>query len=458
MEKNENLAENLLEFIKKSPSCFHAVKNISEILKENGFSELSESEKWNLEKGKKYFVTRNLSSVIAFTVSNSDEKTENSPFMICASHSDSPSFKIKENPEIKSGGCVVLNVEKYGGMLIAPWLDRPLSVAGRVVAKSERGLKQILVDIDKNLLMIPNLAIHMDRDANNGHKFDVQSEIRPVLSLNENADLMKIVAENAKVDEKDILSADLFLYNRSEPCIWGAENEFISSSKLDDLECAFSTLQGFLDSTNPDSTNCDSMNPDSADCDSEKIGSEKFGDSIKVYCVFDNEEVGSQTRQGAASTFLSDTLSRINFALGSDEEDLKIRLSKSFMVSADNAHALHPNYVSVADPVNRPKINGGVVIKFNAAQKYTSDSVSAGFFKSVCAQAGVPFQVFTNNSNVAGGSTLGNISQTQVSVPCVDIGLAQWAMHSPYETAGKYDVDFMARAVKQFYQSEFSVI
>ena len=437
MEKNENLAENLLEFIKKSPSCFHAVKNISEILRKNGFSELLESEKWNLEKGKKYFVTRNLSSVIAFSLPSSDEKTENSPFMICASHSDSPSFKIKENPEIKSGGCVVLNVEKYGGMLIAPWLDRPLSVAGRVVAKSGLGLRQILVDIDKNLLMIPNLAIHMDRDANNGHKFDVQSEIRPVLSLNENADLMKIVAENAKVDEKDILSADLFLYNRSEPCVWGAENEFISSSKLDDLECAFSTLQGFLNSANCDSTNLNSAK------------------SIKVYCVFDNEEVGSQTRQGAASTFLSDTLSRVNFALGSDEEDLKIRLSKSFMVSADNAHALHPNFVSAADPVNRPKINGGVVIKFNAAQKYTSDSLSAGFFKSVCAQAGVPFQVFTNNSNVAGGSTLGNISQTQVSVPCVDIGLAQWAMHSPYETAGKYDVDFMARAIKQFYQSKF---
>lgn len=437
MEENENLAENLLEFIKKSPSCFHAVKNITEILKKNGFSELSESEKWNLEKGKKYFVTRNLSSVIAFSLPNSDEKTENSPFMICASHSDSPSFKIKENPEIKSGGCVVLNVEKYGGMLISPWLDRPLSVAGRVVVKSERGLKQILVDVDKNLLMIPNLAIHMDREANNGHKFDVQSEIRPVLSLNENADLMKIVAENAKVDEKDILSADLFLYNRSEPCVWGAENEFISSSKLDDLECAFSTLQGFLDSERK---------------------SDIFDDSIKVYCVFDNEEVGSQTRQGAASTFLSDTLSRINFALGSDAEDLRIKLSKSFMVSADNAHALHPNFISVADPVNRPKINGGVVIKFNAAQKYTSDSVSAGFFKSVCAQAGVPFQVFTNNSNVAGGSTLGNISQTQVSVPCVDIGLAQWAMHSPYETAGKYDVDFMARAIKRFYQSEFSII
>lgn len=352
--------------------------------------------------------------------------------MICASHSDSPSFKIKENPEIESAGCVVLNVEKYGGMLINPWFDRPLSVAGRIIAKSEKSnqLEQILVDIDKDLLMIPNLAIHMDRDANNGHKIDVQSEIRPVLSLDKDKKLMEIVAQNAKVDEKNILCADLFLYNRSEPCIWGAEDEFISSPKLDDLECAFSTLEGFVES--------------------EK------NDSVKVYCVFDNEEVGSESRQGAASTFLNDTLSRINFALGGDFEDYKISLSKSFMVSADNAHAVHPNFVSVADPINRPKLNGGVVIKFNAAQKYTSDALSAGFFKQVCRNADVPFQIFTNNSNVAGGSTLGNISQTQVSVPCVDIGLAQWAMHSPYETVGKLDVDFMAKAVKEFFSSVFS--
>lgn len=440
MRKNSNLAQNLLEFIKKSPSCFHAVKNISEILLKNGFLEIKESEKWNLAPGGKYFVTRNSSSVIAFSVpenldSKNLENKKNLSFMICSSHSDSPSFKVKENPEIESAGCVVLNVEKYGGMLINPWFDRPLSVAGRVVVKSEKSnkLEQILVDVDKNLLVIPNLAIHMNRDANNGHKIDVQSEIRPVLSLNEDTKLMKIVAENAKVDEKNILSADLFLYNRSEPCIWGAEDEFISSPKLDDLECAFSTLQGFLRSD----------------------GLGKIRRHVNVYCVFDNEEVGSQTRQGAASTFLNDTLSRINFSLGGDFEDYKISLSKSFMLSADNAHAVHPNFASVADPVNRPKINGGVVIKFNAAQKYTSDALSAGFFKQVCKNAGVPFQIFTNNSNVAGGSTLGNISQTQVSVPCVDIGLAQWAMHSPYESAGALDVDFMAMATREFYNEEF---
>lgn len=443
MEKS-NLAKNLLEFIKKSPSCFHAVKNISEILLQNGFREIKESEKWNLASGGKYFVTRNSSSIIAFSVPENLEpkileNKKNLSFMICASHSDSPSFKIKENPEIESAGCVVLNVEKYGGMLINPWFDRPLSVAGRIIAKSEKSnrLEQILVDIDKNLLMIPNLAIHMNRDANNGHKIDVQSEIRPVLSLNKNKKLLEIVAENAKINEKNILSADLFLYNRSEPCIWSAEDEFISSPKLDDLECAFSTLEGFLKSGGFDKLN--------------------HHNHVNVYCVFDNEEVGSESRQGAASTFLDDTLSRINFSLGGDFEDYKISLSKSFMVSADNAHAVHPNFSSVADPVNQPKINGGVVIKFNAAQKYTSDALSAGFFKQVCKNAGVPFQIFTNNSNVAGGSTLGNISQTQVSVPCVDIGLAQWAMHSPYETAGANDVDFMSRAVREFYNSQLTM-
>ncbi len=442
MNKNKEFARDMLDFIKKSPSCFHAVKNICDKLTENGFLQLSESQKWKLKKGNRYFVTRNSSSVIAFTIPETEEK--NSPFMICASHSDSPSFKIKENPELSSAGCVVLNVEKYGGMLIAPWFDRPLSVAGRVITKTDRGLKQILVDVDRDLVMIPNLAIHMNREANDGHKIDVQGEVRPVLSLNENTKLAQIIAEKANVDKKDILTSDLFLYNRSEPSIWGAENEFISSAKLDDLECAYSTLEGFLDSCKQD--DCDYYD---ARCNDS---------SIKVYCVFDNEEVGSQSRQGADSTFLGDTLSRINFALDSDQEDYKIRLAKSFMVSADNAHAIHPNYANLADPVNRPKINGGIVIKFNAAQKYTSDSISAGFFKDICARAGVPFQIFTNNSNIAGGSTLGNISQTQVSVPCVDIGLAQWAMHSPYETAGTDDVEFMAKAIKEFYNSSFCLL
>lgn len=430
-----DLIQNLFDFIKKSPSPFHAVKNISEILTENGFMSLREDEKWTLRSGGKYFVTRNSSSVIAFSVP--DSLTGTIPprgFSICASHSDSPSFKIKENPEIPSCGSLVLNVEKYGGMLINPWFDRPLSVSGRVFAseKSEKGgrLKEILVNIDRNLLMIPNLAIHMMRDANNGHEIDVQSEIRPVFSMNQDENLLSVVAEEAGILEKEIVSHDLFLYNRSEPCVWGAKNEFISSPKLDDLECAFTTLLGFLESFQNN--------------DAER-------DSIPVFCVFDNEEVGSKTRQGADSSFLSDVLERISEKLNWSGEDFKIALSKSFMVSADNAHAVHPNYSHFADPVNAPRINGGIVIKYNASQKYTSDAFSSAVFKEICKKAGVPFQIYTNNSNVAGGSTLGNLSQSHVSVPCVDVGLPQWAMHSPYESAGAKDAEHMVSAIREFY-------
>ncbi len=423
MKNTDKIVSGLFDFIKRSPTSFHAVENACGILKENGFTELSESEVWNLSSGGKYFVTRNSSSLISFVLpsSTAGEKA----FMLCASHSDSPSFKVKENPERKDAGCVKLNVEKYGGMLIQPWFDRPLSVAGRIVYKCGEGIKEKLVSIDRDLLMIPNLAIHMNREANDGHKIDVQKEIQPVLSLSEKASLLSIVSQQAQVPKEDILSSDLFLYARTEPTRWGAENEFISSPRLDDLECAWTSLQGFISAENPS--------------------------SIPVYCIFDNEEVGSSTRQGADSTFLSDTLERLAEKLGWSREEYKIALAKSFMLSADNAHAVHPNFTESADPVNRPVLNGGIVIKYNAAQKYTSDAVTSGFFKLVCQRAGVPYQIFTNNSNIAGGSTLGNISQNHVSVPCVDIGLAQWAMHSPYESAGAKDVESMIKAIQCFY-------
>lgn len=425
MIKNDKTIEELFDFIKSSPTSFHAVANVSNLLKKSGFTELSESEPWKIEGGGKYFVTRNGSSLISFRLPES--KNAEKSFMMASSHSDSPSFKIKENPERKENGCVKLNVEKYGGMLIAPWFDRPLSVAGRIVFSDGQGIKEKLVCIDRDLLMIPNLAIHMHRDANDGHKIDVQKEVQPLLSLSENASLSELVAKEAGVKKEDILSQDLFLYVRTQACRWGAEEEFISAPRLDDLECAWTGLQGFLQA--------------------EKT------ETIQVYCLFDNEEVGSSTRQGADSTFLSDSLERIAEKLGWSGEEYKIALSKSFMISADNAHALHPNYVESADPVNRPKINGGVVIKYNAAQKYTSDAISSGFFKMICKKAGVPYQVFTNNSNVAGGSTLGNISQNHVSVATVDIGLAQWAMHSPYESAGAEDVESMIKVMKCFFES-----
>ena len=427
---NSNLCEKLFNFIKNSPTAFHSVKNISEILIENDFSPLSECEKWNLETGKKYFVTRNGSAIIAFKTPKDFSLAKK--FKMVASHSDSPCFKIKENPEIESGGAIVLNVEKYGGMLMQPWFDRPLSIAGRICIRKSDEIGKIeakLFNIDRPLVLIPNLAIHFNREANDGHKIKVQEEMRPILSLEKNKKLLSIVAKEAGVKEDEIISHDIFLYSKTEPTFWGAENEFISAPRLDDLECAFSTLQGFLHAT-----------------DNEE--------SISVYCVFDNEEVGSGTMQGADSTFLDDTLSRISEKIGWSLEDYKIALSKSFMVSADNAHAVHPNYSSSSDPINRPKINGGIVIKFNAAQKYTTDAVSAAIFKEICRKSAVPFQIFTNNSDVAGGSTLGNISQSHVSVSTVDTGLGQWAMHSPFESAGAKDVDFMAKAIETYFSSK----
>ncbi len=432
-------SQKLLDFIQNSPSCFHAINNIKGQLEKNGFSELKEDEVWKLEEGKKYFVIRNGSAIISFTVPCKNFQG----FLMTASHSDSPSFKIKENPELKSEGIVSLNVEKYGGMLINPWFDRALSIAGRLIV-SEKGrdfsFKSILVNFDRDLLMIPNLAIHMNRDANDGHKVDVQQEIRPIISSNEDFSFKKLLAKEAGVKEEEILSYDLYLYNRDKGSFWGEKKEFISSPKLDDLECAYTTLQGFLKAVK------------------EESDDKGLGKNVLIHTVFDNEEVGSQSRQGAASTFLYDTLHRINESFGRSEQEYLVALAKSFLVSADNAHAVHPNYVSKADPVNKPGVNEGIVIKFNAAQKYTSDGVSAGVFKKICEKAKVPYQIFTNNSNIAGGSTLGNISNSQVSVLSVDIGLAQWAMHSPNESAGAKDVEYMEKAIAQFYKSEIQVL
>lgn len=420
--KNE-YAKSVLDFIKKSPSCFHAIKNLSDELKQNGFTELSEKNRWNLSENQKYFVTRNNSSIIAFSI----PKKDFSGFKITASHSDSPSFKIKENPEMKSNGCVKLNVERYGGMLMNPWFDRPLSIAGRVVTNN---MEEKLVNFDKDLVMIPNLSIHFSRDANDGHKISTQTEMMPIISLDEKFSLKKLIAENTNIEESNILGYDLFLYNRNDGTFWGAEDEFIASPKLDDLECVYSTFKGFLNSSKTESKNTTNCN---------------------VFAVFDNEEVGSGSRQGADSTFLQDTLKRINICLNRDEQDFMTAIANSFLISADNAHAIHPNYADKSDPINRPKINAGIVIKSNASQKYTSDALSSANFKRICQKASVPYQIFTNNSNVAGGSTLGNISTSHVSILSVDIGLAQWAMHSPFESAGSKDIEYLIKAITTFY-------
>ena len=423
--ENQTIKE-LTSFIKNSPTAFHAVKSIRDILTKEGFQELKESEKWKIEKGGKYYVTRNHSSILAFKVGN---QLDEYSFHVTASHSDSPTFKIKENAEIEvKKKYTVLNTEGYGGMICSTWFDRPLSVAGRVIVKTDSGMETRLVKVERDLLMIPSLAIHMDRAVNEGRAINKQVDMLPVFagSAKEPGEMKKLIAEEIGVEEEKIYGMDLFLYNRMEPSVWGRENEFLSCPQLDDLQCAFASLEGFLQA------------------DKKK--------NIAVHCVLDNEEVGSTTKQGAASTFLKDVLFRINLALGGDQESYLMALAESFMISADNAHALHPNYTDKADPVNRPVMNGGIVIKYNANQKYCTDGISTAIFKELCREADVPYQTFVNRSDIAGGSTLGNISNTQAAMNTVDIGLPQLAMHSAYETAGVKDTESLIRAAKVFYR------
>ena len=436
-------AQEMLEFIRISPTCFHAVANIGRMLEAAGFQQLQEKEEWKLEKGGRYYTERNDSSVIAFVIPEKEVGIRG--FHMAAAHSDSPCFKIKEKPELTvEEHYLRLNTEKYGGMILSTWLDRPLSVAGRLAVKNGNGIEGRLVNIDRDLCVIPNVAIHMNREMNKGVEYNPQVDLLPLLAdvsfdeydahttydaqtASENAEeqpeavekptLVALAAETAGVDAETILGEDLFLYTRQEGKMIGAKGEFVLSPRLDDLQCAFSSMEGFLQGNREE--------------------------SISVHCVLDNEEVGSSTRQGAASAFLKDTLMRINMGLGRTQEEYYMALADSFMISADNAHALHPNYTDKTDPVNRPVLNEGIVIKYNANQKYCTDGVSAAIFKDICDRAKVPYQTFVNRSDMAGGSTLGNISNTQVPVKTVDIGLAQLAMHSVYETTGAKDLSLI---------------
>lgn len=459
MNKEEymNEARELLDFIYASPSPFHAVENIRKELEgcrdhaedkdHAGYTELKEDEDWNLKAGKGYYVTRNSSSIIAFRMPKSLDVNEIKGFNIAAAHSDSPALKIKNDGEIiLEDKYLKLNVEKYGGMLMAPWLDRPLSIAGRIFVQGKKGVEERLVNIDRDLLIIPNVAIHMNRDVNDGYKFNVKTDMQPLMCAPtpdgkpDKGVLNRLIAKAAGVKEDKILSTDLFLYPRVKPAFLGAENEMIAARALDDLECAYALVRGLLCSD-----------------DKERRASSK---PIPVCCIFDNEETGSLSRQGADSDFLHDVLYRIAACLGqsesnADTKDANITLMKllagSFMISADNAHALHPNHPEYADATNRPVLNGGVVVKFNAAQKYTTDAYSHAFIKDLAKKAEVPLQTYSNRPDIAGGSTLGNLSGRHVSIPSADIGLAQLAMHSCYETAGTYDVGYLIRLLSEFY-------
>lgn len=424
-QKEKNAARELLTFIDRSPSCFHAVRNMRNELELFGFQRLEESREWRICRGGQYYVTRNDSSLIAFRIPENEFRG----FQIAASHSDSPTFKIKENVEITvDKHFTKLNVEGYGGMIMSPWFDRPLSIAGRAMVRKEGVIHTQLVHLDRDLLLIPNLAIHMNREVNSGMSYNIQSDLLPLFG-DETAcgSLMKMIAQEIDVPQEDILSTDLYLYNRMKGTIWGANEEFLSAPRLDDLQCAFASLRGFLQAP--------------------------AGKSVAVYCVLDNEEVGSGTKQGAASTFLYDTLTRLNTALGRSMEQYHMALASSMMLSADNAHSVHPNKADKTDPSNRPYLNGGVVVKYNANQKYTTDAVSAAMLRMLCERVQVPLQSFANRSDMPGGSTLGNISNTKVALNTVDIGLAQLAMHSPYETAGVLDTDYLIRLAAAFFSS-----
>lgn len=426
-----NAANELLTFIENSPSMFHSIETIKGMLDEAGFTYLPERTCWDVKQGGTYYTIRNHSSIIAFRVG---KELGDYHFQMCASHSDSPTYKIKNVPELNGPGEYLrLDVEAYGGMIDNTWFDRPLTVAGRVLVKDGQGVSARLLYIDKDLLIIPNVAIHFNREVNNGYKYNRQVDLCPLFSAGElkKGAFDAMIAKELGVAAEDILGKDLFLVNRQPGTIWGYADEFVSSPKLDDLQCAYVSLKAFLEAKN------------------ER--------DVSVYCCFDNEEVGSNTKQGAMSTFLQDVLHRINGALGKTPEDYYQAVAGSFLVSCDNAHAVHPNHGEKTDAVNCSWMNKGIVIKESANQKYTTDAFSRAVFTNVCNEAGVPVQVFANRSDILGGSTLGNLSNTQVSVHAVDIGLPQLAMHSCYETAGVKDVEYAIRALTKFYQTALQI-
>ncbi len=418
-------AEGLLEFIRKSPTTFHTIANIEKELKEQGFEYLDNGKPWDVNMGGRYYTTSNGTTLIAFDV----PKNSYQGYQIVASHSDTPGFKIKANPEKKlKPEYTTLSVEKYGGPLLAPWFDRPLSIAGRVLYQGEAGIEEVLVDFKEPCLSIVNLAIHQNREANNGIEYKVGKDMLPLWAGHENeVGFMKRVVELADVEEEQILDMDLFVYNRMDGAIWGANQEFLSAPRLDDLLCVYASKEAFLESK-----------------------SEVY---VKVLAVFDNEEVGSGTMQGAKSTYMRDSLDRLSQSLGNSDEAHQIALANSVLVSADNAHALHPNYMEKSDQANGVYLNRGVVIKYSANQSYTTDARSGSYMKSLCNKHEIPYQVFHNHADVAGGSTLGNLAVQQLPIMAVDIGAPQLAMHSPYETVGARDVDDMMNMMKAFWNS-----
>lgn len=421
------ILKDLMKFLDSSVTMFHAINECEKVLKDSGYIYLPENEKWNIRAGK-YYTKRNSSSLIAFDIANGDYH-----FQISAAHSDSPTFKLKDRPIIESNGYLKLNVEAYGGMIDATWLDKPLTLAGRVMVDTGCGIETRLLYIDKDLLIIPNVPIHFNREINKGFAFNNQVDMLPVFSAGNlsEADFDKMLAKELGVKPEAILAKDLYLVNRQKATVIGYDNELISSGRLDDLECVYTSLLGFIEAMN--------------------------NDHINVFAVFDNEEVGSVTKQGAMSTFLVSTLNRINKALGKSDEDYYRAIAKSMLISCDNAHAIHPNHPELFDVKNRPVLNKGIAIKESANQKYTTDAFSRAVLKKILDKNNIPYQTFANRSDIMGGSTLGNLSNTAVSMNAVDIGLPQLAMHSAYETAGAKDVEYAIEALRAFFETNIDI-
>ena len=430
----KSFAREVIEFIDESPSTYHVVKNCSDILDENGFERIMPREKWEIKKGGKYFLKKSSSTIIAFTVGE-DFDVKNG-FKIFGAHTDSPCFRIKPNPEIITENVVRLNTEVYGGPILSTWFDRPLSIAGRVIVKGENSFfpRTVKIKIDEPLLTIPNLAIHQNREVNNGVKIDKQNDVLPVISLiNKNFEregyLERIILEKTGIKKEDIIDFDLYLYATEKGCLLGANEEFMSSPKIDNLASVYTGLIGLLEA-------------------------EENQDRINIFVAFDNEEIGSATKQGADSNYLLNTLERISLALGLSRGDFLQMLESSYILSADAAHAAHPAHLGKTDPTNRGKINEGISIKISAKQKYTSDGYSIAVIKQLIEGTEIQIQPFVNESNELGGSTIGPISSTHLDIYGVDLGVPMLAMHSVRELCGIFDVFYLKELAKEFFSKE----
>ena len=426
------LAQELIDFIYGAPSAFHGALVVKNLLEKNGFTELKEEEKWTLEAEKAYYVTRNDSAIIAFRTGKKCPCVAG--FKLIGAHTDSPGFRIKPRPEmVAEGAYLKLNTEVYGGPILSTWFDRPLGIAGRVALKGENPLRPVhrLVDINKPVVIIPNLAIHMNREVNKGVEINRQKDVLPLVTMvNDNLEkdnfLLKLIAEELQVDRDEIVDFDLFLYEYEKGTLVGHKEEFISASRLDDMAMVHAGIKALINA--------------------------EASDGTQVMVCFDNEEIGSATKQGADSQLLSNILERIVLSLGGDREDYFRALSQSFMISADLAHAVHPNYGEKHDPTNRPVINKGPVIKLSANQRYTTDSDSSAVYELICRQAKVPVQKFVNKSDVVGGSTIGPISSTHLDIRSVDIGTPIFAMHSIRELGGVMDHYYILKTFEEFYR------